>query len=88
MSNLENRVKKLEQRLGADKSGAIIVCLRGESETETEAEQRAITEYKAKYPDWQPSHGNTLIYYPNDDEGAVLIQKVIDGVKPEVLKEG
>ena len=68
MSDLENRIKKLEQQSEGDKTRAQIVYVTGESETETEAaKQKAIAEYKSKHPDWELSHQDWLIQVTDEE---------------------
>lgn len=83
MSNLESRIKRLEQQPEADKPRATIVYVyNNKSETETEAaKQEAIAEYKAKHPDWEPSSKDWYIQVTSEN-AKQLTQEVIDGVEP------
>jgi hypothetical protein len=82
VSNLENRVKKLEQRPEADKPRATIVYVKGNSEAETEAaRKKAIAEYKSKHPDWEPSSEDWYIQVL-DAETKELTERIITGELP------
>lgn len=80
MSDLKNRIKKLEQQPEADKPRATIVYVYdSKSETKTEAaRQKAIAEYRAKHPDWQPSPTDLYIQVINA-ETKELTERIIAG---------
>ena len=80
--NLENRVKKLEQRPEADKPRATIVYVTGNSGAETEAAKiKSITEYKSKHPGWEPSSKDWYIEVL-DAETKELTERIIAGELP------
>ena len=82
MNNIENRIKKLEQRPEANKPKAIIVYVCGKSETETEAaKQKAIAEYKSKHPDWEPSP-NDMYMQVLTERAKELTEEIASGVEP------
>ncbi|MBN2186012.1 MAG: hypothetical protein JW732_00995 [Dehalococcoidia bacterium] len=80
MSNIGSRIKRLEQQREADKPRATIVYVYdSKSETRTRsAKQKAIAEYKAKHPDWQPSPKDLYIQVI-DTETKELTERVIAG---------
>ena len=79
MNNLGSRIKKLEQQSEGDKPRIPIVYVYSESETETEAaKQKAITEYKSKYPDWEPSSNDQYIQVTSE-EAKQNTERVIAG---------
>jgi len=79
--NLENRMKKLEQKQseGDKPRPAIIYVYDGKSETETEAaRQKAVAEYKEKHPDWHPSPTDTYIHVLSEN-AKKLTEEILAG---------
>jgi len=50
---LKRRIEKLEQRTGASRQVVIWVTYEGEPKPTEAQKEAAITDYKAKYPDWK-----------------------------------
>jgi len=81
VSDLENRMKKLEQKQSeGDKPRTTIVYVYdGKSETETEAaRQKAVAEYKEKHPDWQPSLNDIYIHVLSEN-AKKLTEEILAG---------
>jgi hypothetical protein len=82
--SIANRIKKLEQRPEAEKPGATIIYVYdGKSKTEAEAaEQKAITEYRTKHPDWEPSWKDFYIHVENEHTKE-LVERIARGERTE-----
>lgn len=74
MSDLENRIKKLEQRSEGDKSRATIVYVYdGKLGAEEErAKEKAIAEYKSRHPGWELSSKDICIQVGNEHTKELL----------------
>ena len=98
--SIANRIKKLEQRPEADKPGVTIVYVRdAQSEAEAAeavkrgdtvieyvpAKERAIAEYKALHPDWEPSSKDSYLCCVSE-EGKRNIEAVLRGEGPSVRR--
>ena len=82
MSNIESRIRKLEKQSGGNKPRAIIVYVQGESETESEAaKEKAIAEYRAKHPEWEPATTDCYIRVTSE-KAKELTHEIMNGVKP------
>lgn len=84
MRDLENRIKKLEQRPEADKPRATIIYIYdSKSDTATEAaKQKAIVEYRVKHPGWQPSPTDLYIQVRNAETKELTEQLIAgEGIK-------
>ena len=94
--NIKNRIKKLEQRPGATEPRAFIVYVRdANSEAEAAeaakrgdtvieyvpAKERAIAEYKALHPDWEPSSKDFYLCCVSE-EGKRNVERLIAGEVP------
>lgn len=81
MNNIESRIEKLEQQRPDNRPTAAIVYVSGESSTEAEAEaakQKAILDYKANHPSWEPSHRDLCIQVLNE-HAKELTERIIAG---------
>lgn len=66
--SIKDRIEKLEQHTGTDQPSALIVYV-CDSNLEAEKEaarEKAIAEYRAKHPDWEPSHLDWYISVLNE----------------------
>lgn len=84
MSDLANRIKKLEQRAEADEPEVTIIYVyEGRSEAEGEAAKtKAIVEYKSKHPEWVPSPKDSYIQVVSEDTKEML-ESIVAGIGTE-----
>ena len=66
--SIEKRIGELEQRIGVSKRQVVLrVCYEGDDTEPTETQkQAAITEYKAKKPNWK--EGDFIVLYWKDGQ--------------------
>ena len=98
--NIKNRIKKLEQRPEAERPRVTIVYVKdAKSEAEAAeavkrgdtvieyvpAKERAIAEYKALHPGWEPSPKDCYICCVSE-EGKRNIEAVLRGEGPSVRR--
>lgn len=78
MSDLENRIEKLEQRTGASSKSPVTLVVVYDGQNPTEAEKEAAIEaYKAKNPDWEGKDINVI--YVTSEKAKELTERVIAG---------
>ena len=82
MNNLESRIGKLEQRTGAGKEDVIWVTYEGEPEPTEAQKESAITEYKARNPDWK-EWDSIVLYWENGQFQALESNPDSSGGKPQ-----
>lgn len=78
MSDLENRIEKLEKHTGAGKQQSIIwVVYEGMPEPTEAQRQAAIEAYKAKHPDWQTK--DIIVIEVVSENAKQLTERIIAG---------
>ena len=78
MSDLENRIEKLEKQAGASSKSPVTLVVVYDGQNPTEAEKEAAIEaYKAKNPDWEGKDFNVI--YVTSEKAKELTERVIAG---------
>lgn len=78
MSDLENRVERLEKHTGASSKSPVTLVVVYDGQNPTEAEKEtAIEAYKAKNPDWEGKDINVV--YVTSEKAKELTERIITG---------